>query len=331
MLYLQPNSYDPAYNIAFEEYVFEHLAEQEDCFILWINQPCIIVGKNQNTLEEINEAYCKEKGIKIARRRSGGGAVYQDAGCLNYTITGRKGREDAFDFNAFSQPVIDCLASLGVTATFTGRNDLQIAGDKFCGNAQLIHGNKLMHHGCMLFDTDLGVLAEALKVQPLKLESKGRKSVRSKVTNIKTHLPNHALDTLAFRDYLHRFVKERFDCREYVLTAAEEAQVKAYQARRNDSWDWVYGENPEFSYKNQAYFAGGFVEVKVLVDNNLIKDIHFYGDFFGKKPVSEVEDALKNCRYDYGEISVCLAKYDINDYFLAIKADEIAKLIVLNS
>ena len=208
MIYIESKSNDPRYNTALELYAFNELAEKDDVFMLWINSPCIVVGKNQNTTEEVNQKYCDDKDIKIVRRVSGGGAVYHDLNNLNYTIisSGRSGEE--FDFKSFSQPVLDALDSLGVKAEFTGRNDLEIDGQKFCGNAQYVRNGRIMHHGCLMFDVDTSVLADALKVSKDKIESKGIKSVRSRVTNIKDHLPNQDMTVQDFVAALKKYMSE---------------------------------------------------------------------------------------------------------------------------
>lgn len=189
MKYIVNNSHDPAYNIALEAYAFRELTALDEIFILWINEPAIIIGKHQNTIEEINKAFTDEHGIHVVRRLSGGGAVYHDLNNLNYTIISSKSDEGAFDFKTFSKPVIDTLANLGVKAEFTGRNDLEIDDKKFCGNAQAYYKGRMMHHGCLLFDVDMSVLGQALKVSKDKIESKGVKSVRARVTNIVDELP----------------------------------------------------------------------------------------------------------------------------------------------
>lgn len=187
MIYVKSNSTKPQFNLALEEYVFEHLDEYGEIFMLWQNEPSIIVGKHQNTIEEINTKYVKENNINVVRRLSGGGAVYHDLGNLNYTIISKDEGSKGFDFKTFSQPVIDVLADLGIRAEFTGRNDIVIGDQKFCGNAQYMKKGKVLHHGAILFDTELDVLGKSLKVSKDKIASKGVKSVRSRVTNIKDH------------------------------------------------------------------------------------------------------------------------------------------------
>ncbi len=188
MIYIKNNDNRPQYNLALEEYVFTQLEQFDEIFLLWINEPSIIVGKNQNTIEEINLDYTKENNIHVVRRLSGGGAVYHDLGNLNYTITSKGNNTVAFNFEEFTKPVLEVLSELGVEAKFTGRNDIVIGEQKFCGNAQYMSKDKVLHHGAMLFDVDLTVLTNALKVSKDKIESKGIKSVRSRVTNIIEHL-----------------------------------------------------------------------------------------------------------------------------------------------
>lgn len=207
MKYIINHSNDTAFNIALEEYAFKHLLDEDQIFLLWINKPSIIVGRHQNTIEEINRDYVRENGIEVVRRISGGGAVYHDLNNLNYTIISKEDENKAFDFKSFSTPVINTLAQLGVKAEFTGRNDLEIDGKKFCGNAQAYINGRIMHHGCLLFDVDLSVLANALKVSKDKFESKGVKSVRARVTNIINELPKK-ITVEKFRDLLLEYMKK---------------------------------------------------------------------------------------------------------------------------
>ena len=209
MKYIVNKSNNPAYNIALEAYAFRELTSEDEIFILWINEPAIIIGKHQNTIQEINKEYTDEHGIHVVRRLSGGGAVYHDLNNLNYTIISNKSEEGAFDFKTFSQPVIATLADLGVKAEFTGRNDLEIDGKKFCGNAQAYYKGRMMHHGCLLFDVDMSVLGDALKVSKDKIESKGIKSVRARVTNILNELPEK-ITVNEFSDKILEKMKETY-------------------------------------------------------------------------------------------------------------------------
>lgn len=227
MKYIVNTSNDPAYNVALEAYAFQKLTDIDEIFILWINEPAIIIGRHQNTIQEINKEFIDKNGIHVVRRLSGGGAVYHDLNNLNYTIISNNTQEAAFDFQTFSKPVIDTLAKLGVKAEFTGRNDLEINGQKFAGNAQAYYKGRMMHHGCLLFDVDMSVLGQALKVSKDKIESKGIKSVRARVTNIVDHLSDK-ITVQEFSDAILAQMKEEYpEMDEYVLSDAELSEIQA--------------------------------------------------------------------------------------------------------
>ena len=185
MLLINNTSTNAYFNLAMEEYFLKNTTE--DVFMLWRNESAIIVGKNQNTLSEINYEYVKENNIKVVRRQSGGGAVFHDLGNINFTFISCN--DNSFsDFKRFTMPIIECLEDLNIHAEFSGRNDLLIDNQKFSGNAQYNYKNKVMHHGTLLFSSQINDLSSALKVKPSKFEGKGVKSVKSRVTNISNHL-----------------------------------------------------------------------------------------------------------------------------------------------
>ncbi len=328
MIYIESKSNDPRYNTALEFYAFNELAKEDDVFMLWINEPCIVVGKNQNTTEEINQKYCDEHGIKIVRRVSGGGAGYHDLNNLNYTIisNGRSGEE--FDFKSFSQPVIDALASMGVKAEFTGRNDLEIDGRKFCGNAQYIRSGRIMHHGCLLFDVDTTVLANALKVSKDKIESKGIKSVRSRVTNIKEHLPNQEMAVQDFEKALKNYMNEKYDMVDFIPTEEDEKAIAKIQDEKNNSWDWVYGKNPDFNIKRNRRLKTGKIEANIMVEHGIITSIKFFGDFFGVMDVEDIAEKLIGIKYNKEAVKKALEQVDINSYFLGATLEEVVDILV---
>lgn len=327
MIYLEPKGNDPRYNTAFELFAFEEIAEKDDVFILWINEPCIVVGKNQNTYEEINQTYCDEHGIHIVRRISGGGAVYHDLNNLNYTIISNNS-ENPFDFKAMSQPVIETLAEMGVKAEFSGRNDLLIDDQKFCGNAQYIRGKRVMHHGCILFDVDISVLGDALKVSKDKIESKGKKSVRARVTNIKNHLEDQSITTEDFKNLLKDYMNKHYNMTDHELTEEEEAKVQEIKRTHNDSEEWIYGRNPDFTTKRARRLTSGKVEAYILIKDNVIDNIKFYGDFFGVKDVQHLSDILQGVKYTHDDIKKVLEKEDIQSYFMGITLEDIVDIII---
>ena len=328
MKYIVNNSNDPAYNIALESYAFRELVGEDELFLLWINEPAIIIGKHQNAIAEINKEYTDSHGIHVVRRLSGGGAVYHDLNNLNYTIISNKADEGAFDFKTFSKPVIDTLATLGVKADFTGRNDLEIDGKKICGNAQAYYKGRMMHHGCLLFDVDMSVLADALKVSKDKIESKGVRSVRARVTNINNELPQK-MTVLEFKDaILNQMKKEYPDMEEYVLSEDELKHIQDIRDSQFGTWDWTYGETPDYTIERNVRYPAGKITSFANVEKSVIESIKIYGDFFGIGDVSDIETLLVGTRYEYKDVLAKLQTVDINHYFSRITAEEVAKAIV---
>ncbi|MCY7185471.1 lipoate--protein ligase [Streptococcus gallolyticus] len=328
MKYIVNNSHNPAYNVALEAYAFRELLAEDELFILWINEPTIVIGKHQNAIEEINKTYTDEHGIHVVRRLSGGGAVYHDLNNLNYTIISNKSQEGAFDFKTFSQPVIETLADLGVTATFTGRNDLEIDGKKFCGNAQAYYKGRMMHHGCLLFDVDMTVLGNALQVSKDKIESKGVKSVRARVTNILDELPEK-MTVEAFSNQLLNKMKESYpDMTEYVFSDDELKNIQALADQQFGTWDWTYGKAPEYTIKRSVRYPAGKITTYANVEKSVIKGMKLYGDFFGIKDVADIEQVLIGLRYEYPDVLAKLQTIDTTQYFTNITPQEIAKAIV---
>ncbi|VPI42664.1 lipoate protein ligase A [Streptococcus pneumoniae] len=286
------------------------------------------VGRHQNTIEEINRDYVRENGIEVVRRISGGGAVYHDLNNLNYTIISKEDENKAFDFKSFSTPVINTLAQLGVKAEFTGRNDLEIDGKKFCGNAQAYINGRIMHHGCLLFDVDLSVLANALKVSKDKFESKGVKSVRARVTNIINELPKK-ITVEKFRDLLLEYMKKEYpEMTEYVFSEEELAEINRIKDTKFGTWDWNYGKSPEFNVRRGTKFTSGKVEVFANVTESKIQDIKIYGDFFGIEDVAAVEAVLRGVKYEREDVLKALKTIDITRYFAGISREEIAEAVV---
>ena len=326
------NNYDASLNIALETYLVENRLVDEPILLFYINDPSIIVGRNQNTIEEVNQAYVEEKGIRVVRRMSGGGAVYHDRG--NFSFCFIKDDDGSFrDFASFTQPVIESLHKMGAKgAELKGRNDLLIDDKKFSGNAMFAKNGRMTAHGTILFDADLDEVTKALKPRKEKFESKGIKSVRSRVTNIKPYVsPEYQkLTTEEFRDLLllEIFgVKSRDQVKELKLTEADWAKVREIQAERFGNWDWNYGQSPAFAIQMSQKFPFGFVDFRFNVEQGVIKEVKVYGDFFGLGDISDVEDALVGVRFEREAVNQVFENLDFNKYFGRVTAEEILTLI----
>ena len=327
MLYIRNDNTNPYFNLAMEEYLF-NLEDNESYVLLWQNEPTIVVGKHQNTAQEINSEYVKEKRIHIVRRITGGGAVYHDLGNLNFTFIIKGMENSEFDFKKFTMPIIKALGRLGVESELSGRNDITIDGKKFSGNAQSVKQGKLLHHGTLLFDSRMEELVKALKVSEDKFQSKGVKSVRARVTNIKDYLHDDITVT-EFKELLLKYMfDEDMELRESELSKADLENIDSLMKNKYMSWDWNYGESPEFNVKQGKRFDGGKIEVLVNVKEGIIRGIKFYGDFFGSGNLEEVESALIGNRYEEREIKGSLAEMNIDEYFRNINVDELVSCIL---
>jgi lipoate-protein ligase A len=321
MKFIENTSTNPYYNLAFEEYIFKNL--KEDVVLLWRNAPAIIVGKHQNTVEEINTDYVKEKDIKIVRRITGGGAVYHDLGNLNFSFITNAENTSEIDFKTHNIPILNALKQLGVNCELSGRNDMVIEGKKFSGIAQSVAKGRVLNHGTILFDSDLGVLSQALKVKQDKIESKGIKSVASRVTNIREHLTED-VDVLEFKEVLlkniFRFLEKPVTRHE--LSEADKEAVDAMVKDRYNTWEWNYGQSPKFNVKGYQRFPGGGIEVRLLVKDGIISDSKIYGDFFGARDPKELEEALVGLKYDQEAITEGLNAVRVEDYLGKITREE---------
>lgn len=323
MISIKNECKDPRFNLALEEYAVKYLNPNEDYVILWQNEPSVIIGRNQNTIEEINLKYIKDNNIHVVRRLSGGGAVYHDLGNLNFTFIVKYEKEVVSNFKKFTEPVINALRQFGINAEFSGRNDITIEGKKFSGNAQYYFGNRLLHHGTILFNSNLSVVQEALNVKQEKIESKGIKSVRSRVTNIYPYL-SEKVSIEEFKAALLKFLMqdENYNEKQYILNMEDLSKVKELMNNRYSKWEWNYGESPEFNLEKGKRYAGGKLDLRLNVSDGEISCIKILGDFFGKKEVSELEALLIGKQYEEEAIRKLLTVINFESYFAGITVDD---------
>ena len=323
--YLDLTTTDPAWNLAVEEYVFNCLPRDRMYVMLWQNDNAIIIGKNQNTLAQINESYVRQKGIRVVRRLSGGGAVYHDLGNLNFTIIADG--EGTLDFGRFCTIVLTALEKVGIHGQRNGRNDMTIDGKKFSGNAQYARQGRVMHHGTILFDSDAAVLSDALQVDEEKIKAKGVKSVRSRVTNIRPLLPVD-MPLPEFRRVLLQSILEQFPGEEYLLTAQDLVAIEELKTNRYDTWQWNYGKSPGCTLARKRRFEGcGIVEAYLSLDQGVITAIEFRGDFFGLEDTDALEKRLTGCPLQYAALEAALEGIDVSRYFMGLDRENFLKLL----
>ena len=322
--YLETGSTDPAYNLAFEEYVHAN-RRIGNYLILWQNKNAVIIGRNQNAEEEINAAFVKMHDIKVIRRNTGGGAVYHDMGNLNYSFITDAGDIAQRSAQLFTAPVVGALRALGMDAEASGRNDILISGRKVSGTAQHIIQGRILHHGTLLFESNPEMIAGALNPDPTKFQSKSVKSVRSRVGNIRSFLLSN-MTLQAFWNYL----KTALSADGIVpasLTDDELAEIQKLKAEKYDTWDWNFGRSPKFQRKAKNRYAGGALEIHLSVADGQIQDIRIVGDFLSLTPIEPLEDALKGCAYREDAVAAILDKFNLPEMLGGIEKQEFLETI----
>jgi len=318
LYFIRGVSHRPEFNLAAEEYL---LKSKGDSYIsVWVNSPAVIVGINQNTAEEVNLDYTRENGIRVVRRQTGGGAVYHDGGNICYTII------DAFDserdnYRHFTSGVIGYLKTLGVSAEFSGRNDLTIGGKKFSGNAQCVYKNRIMHHGTVMFDTDTSALTGALRPNKFKVESKGIKSVRSRVTNVSEHLADKMTAEEFFNGLCSYLSK---GAEEYVLTPDDIKAIEALADGKYSSFDWNVGRSPKAEYSAEQRFTFGIVKASYSIEGGRLSAVALSGDFFSHGDVKALCESL--CGLPFERSSITTALKDVGRFILGATPENIADL-----
>lgn len=320
---------DPSLNLALEEYILRSLPDNDDYLLFYINEPSIIIGKNQNTVEEINAEYVEKNGIHVVRRLSGGGAVYHDLGNLNFSFIMKDDGQSFHNFKKFTEPVVRALHKLGVEAEMTGRNDLQVGERKISGNAQFSTRGKMFSHGTLLFDSEIENVVSALKVNAEKYVSKSTKSIRSRVANISEFL-KEPLTVEQFRQSLLQSIFE--DSEEipfYELTEQDWENVHKLADERYRSWEWNYGRSPAFNVQQKKRIEGaGTFDVRLQVEEGVIVGAAIFGDFFGRGDRNEVAEQLIGTRYEASALKQLIDGIDLPFYFGPVTKEQWMELLV---
>lgn len=324
MLTIINNENDPYYNLALEEWLLKSGDAPDALVWLWQNRSAVIVGRHQNATEEVNLALTEARGIDVVRRISGGGAVYHDFGNVNFTFTApfRGQAEDLF--RQFTAPVIAALRSFSVPAEFSGRNDIVVCGKKVSGNAQAYYRDRMFHHGTILFDSDLDAIDAVLNVAPDKIQAKGVKSVRSRVTNVRPFM-REDITVSAFMERLLAYLlgTDDIEARTFRLAPEAEAEVRRLAAEKYRTWEWNHGHSPFYNVTKSARFAGGKVAFYLHVQDGLIASCRIRGDFFSKLDIEGLEAALTGVAFTPEAVGGVLTAVPLDDYIFNVSRDEL--------
>ncbi|MGI6095493.1 MAG: lipoate--protein ligase [Lachnospiraceae bacterium] len=312
---------DPYLNLALEEVIFDECRDDE-YLLLWQNESSLIIGKHQNVFGEVNQRAAEQEMVPVIRRMTGGGTVYHDLGNVNFSFFYNCTPEEDASYQRFLRPIQRMLESLGVHAIQNSRNDMEVMGKKVSGNAQLIRGDRILHHGTLLFNTDLYKMERLLQVPAEKLESKGIASVKSRVGNLKDYVWNPKMPLEEFQAYIREFMMargaEKCFPAQSVLDAAEKLADEKYR-----TYEWNYGQSPEFTITRSRRFACGQIEVGLCVENGRITKCQIMGDYLGRKPVEELEKGLTGLLYKKDVIEETLRTFDLEAYLGKITVDEL--------
>lgn len=270
MYFYQSQTKNPYFNIATEEYLLKKFSD--DFFYIYINEPSIVIGKHQNTMAEINVPYVIENQLKVVRRLSGGGTVFHDKGNINYCFIQKGAPGNLVNFKKYSQPILDTLQKLGINAYLKGKSDLVINDLKFSGNAEHVYRNKVLHHGTLLYQSELGKLNEAIKADWNKFTDKAVRSNRSRVTNIADHL-KEALSLENFIAVLKATVFSQLpDIKILKMTAEDKKAITALVNEKYSTWDWNYGYSPHYQFQKKQNINGKELAVSFQVNKGIIEN-----------------------------------------------------------
>ncbi|UOQ43489.1 lipoate--protein ligase [Halobacillus salinarum] len=321
---------NPSINLAIEEYALKNLDINETYLLFYINEPSIIIGKNQNTVEEINTSYVEDHGIHVVRRLSGGGAVYHDLQNLCFSFITKDDGDSFHDFAKFTEPVTQALRRLGVQAELSGRNDIVVDGRKISGNAQFTTRGRMFSHGTLMLDSEIENVVSALNVKTEKIRSKGIKSIRSRVANISEFLDDN-ISMKEFKELLLRYifnVEDVKDVPEYRLTEDDWKEIHKISEDRYQNWDWNYGKSPKFNIQHTKRIEGaGSYDVRLDVTKGYIRNVKIYGDFFGVGDIGDIEQSLIGIKYERQAIANALEGKDIPHYLGKITKEDFVEMV----
>lgn len=299
MLCIHLKNTDPFFCLAAEEYLLKNFSD--DIFMLWQSNDTVVVGKHQNALAEINYRFVREHGINVARRISGGGTVFHDQGNVNFAFVKNVKSPAEISFKQFTAPVVETLAKLGIEATTSGRNDLLVDGLKISGNAEHVYKNRVLHHGTLLFNSDLENLGQAIKVTPGKYESKAVQSNRSPVANISQFLKT-PMTTGEFIQFLFGVQLENHENHFYNLDETELQTIEKLADEKFKTWEWNFGYSPKYTFRNEVEIDGKTLKINLQVEHGIIVQAEIVGNYFRQNQANSIQNGLLQKRHNFDEV-----------------------------
>ncbi|MGI2263967.1 MULTISPECIES: lipoate--protein ligase [unclassified Staphylococcus] len=325
---------DGAVNTAMQVYVSQNIFLDDDILLPYYCDPKVEIGRFQNTAVEINQDYIDEHGIQVMRRETGGGAVYVDRGAVNMCCLLQNDNSIYGDFQKFYEPAIKALHNLGATEVVqSGRNDLEINGKKISGAAMTLINGRIYGGYSLLLDVDYEAMIKVLKPNRKKIESKGIKSVRSRVGSIRDNLAIE-YQNITIHEFKDLMIKQLLglddinDVKRYELSEADWHVIDEMVAKKYKNWEWNYGRSPRYEYNRDAKLAAGTIDITLAVEQGRIVACRIYGDFFGQGEIKEVEQQLIGVRVVKADLLDALSEIDIPYYFGKTSAEELVELII---
>jgi len=321
MLCINSLNTNPYFNLASEEYLLKNF--HEDIFLLYRNTPSIVVGKHQNTLAEINLSFVQKEGILVARRISGGGTVFHDLGNLNFAFftTGKEGK--LVDYRKATQPIIGAMESMGLNVSLGKRSELLHKGLKISGTASHVFKQRVLHHGTLLFSSEMGDLSKALLTSKELFTDRAVKSVRSRVTNIRDHL-SEPMEIEMFQERILNYVLQTSkNAQTFHLNKSDMQEIKMLRDSKFSTWEWNFGYSPRYQFNRSVSFSSGRFNLHMNVEKGLIRELKIEGDFISEKDIVSLEQMLLGCIHDPETIRIRLSGIRVSDYILGLQNEEL--------
>jgi lipoate---protein ligase len=312
---------DPCFNLASEEVLLR--SRDEDYFLLYRNRPSIVVGKHQNTLAEINLPYVQEKGIEVVRRISGGGTVFHDMGNLNFAFITTEKEGELVDYKRHTIPIIEAMKEMGLDVSLGKRNELLLGQKKISGTASHVFKKRALHHGTLLFSSEMENLSLALKVKPGRFEDRAVKSVRSEVTNIREHLV-HKIEVDDFQKILFGSILENMEgAMKYKYSEDDLNEIIKLKKEKFSTWEWNFGYSPGYQFSKALRHDEGEISLHMNVEKGIIQEVSIKGDFLGAKDIHALEDVLVGTIHDPATIRMRLSGIKVEDYIAGLENEKL--------